>query len=295
MREAAAGVDGTDVVAELEELEQRMERLRALYEQYFLGFEKIEPSVLRKDVERRFWLLRRVQMRNTATRFKLQTLSQRYNTYQQYWQRCLREIDAGTYRRHVIRAEKRFGKEALTIAARRRLGAYRIGPATESPAEVPDESTAELSAEKSAARPAEAPIEHRAKQGKAPFLTSLTSSNLDIVDTSQQEDDFDLDWPDPAPPTSTDEFGELDFLESLMARGSTSPTRKTPPEQAGRILVRPSLGTPGVPSIQYTSSAPSAPSASITPEPSVASSASAAQTPPTDKLPVARRLFLLQQ
>ena len=37
----------------LEELENRLERLRALYEQYFLGFEKIEPAVARKDVDRR--------------------------------------------------------------------------------------------------------------------------------------------------------------------------------------------------------------------------------------------------
>jgi len=36
----------------LEELDQRLERLRALYEQYFLGIEKVEPAVARKDVER---------------------------------------------------------------------------------------------------------------------------------------------------------------------------------------------------------------------------------------------------
>ena len=99
----------------LSELEQRVERLRALYEQYFMGIEKIEPSVLRKDVDRRFWVLRREQIRNTAMRFKLNTINQRYNTYQQYWQRCIREIDAGTYKRHLQRAEKRFGTEAVEL------------------------------------------------------------------------------------------------------------------------------------------------------------------------------------
>ena len=67
----------------LEELENRLDRLRALYEQYFLGIEKIEPSVQRKDVDRRFWMLRREQIRNTARRFRLQTITQRYNTFQQ--------------------------------------------------------------------------------------------------------------------------------------------------------------------------------------------------------------------
>jgi hypothetical protein len=107
----------------LEELETRLERLRALYEQYFLGFEKIEPSVARKDVDRRIYVLRREKIRNTGKRFKLQTIIQRYNTFQQYWQRICREIENGTYKRHLARAERILGAEdMLTIAARRRFG-----------------------------------------------------------------------------------------------------------------------------------------------------------------------------
>ncbi len=114
-------LDELDVA--LEELETRLERLRALYEQYFLGFEKIEPAVARKDVDRRIYVMRREKIRNTGRRFKLQTLIQRYNTYQQYWQRICREIENGTYRRHVLRAERLMSPEQqLTIAARRRFG-----------------------------------------------------------------------------------------------------------------------------------------------------------------------------
>lgn len=104
----------------LEELEQRLERLRSLYEQYFLGIEKVEPAIARKDVDRRFWLLRRTKLRNTARRFRMQLLVQRYNTFQQYWLRICRQIENGTYIRHVIRAEKRFGRESVTNAAKRR-------------------------------------------------------------------------------------------------------------------------------------------------------------------------------
>jgi hypothetical protein len=110
--------DESDIA--LDELEQRLERLRSLYEQYFLGIEKVEPTIARKDVDRRFWLLRRTKLRNTARRFRMQLLVQRYNTFQQYWMRICRQIEAGTYIRHVIRAEKRFGREAVTIAAKRR-------------------------------------------------------------------------------------------------------------------------------------------------------------------------------
>ena len=90
----------------IEELETRVERLRALYEQYFMGFEKIPPAVVHKDVERRIYALRREKIRNTAKRFKLQTTIQRYNTFQQYWLRIMREIENGTYKRHVLRAER---------------------------------------------------------------------------------------------------------------------------------------------------------------------------------------------
>jgi hypothetical protein len=97
--------------------------LRALYEQYFLGFEKIEPAVARKDVDRRIYVLRREKIRNTGKRFKLQTIIQRYNTFQQYWQRICREIENGTYKRHVLRAERQMTPEMqLTIAAKRRFG-----------------------------------------------------------------------------------------------------------------------------------------------------------------------------
>src|SRR5262249_40732865 len=53
-------------------------------------------------------------------------LVQRYNTFQQYWQRVVREIENGTYRRHVLRAERTVGpSELLTVAARRRFGKER--------------------------------------------------------------------------------------------------------------------------------------------------------------------------
>ena len=99
-------MDSAELDNALAELETRVERLRALYEQYFLGIERLEPLIPRKDVDRRIWQLRREKIRNTAKRFKLQTIIQRYNTLQMYWQRICREIDRGTYRRHVLRAER---------------------------------------------------------------------------------------------------------------------------------------------------------------------------------------------
>jgi hypothetical protein len=113
-------VDAEEIGRLIGDLENRVERLRSLYEQYFMGIERIEPLTARKDVDRRLWALRREQIRNTGLRFKLETTVQRYNTYQQYWMRIVREIEAGTYQRDLGRAAQRFGDNAVTGFARRR-------------------------------------------------------------------------------------------------------------------------------------------------------------------------------
>jgi hypothetical protein len=99
----------TDVEKLIGELEIAVDRLRSLYEQYFVGIEKIQPAVPRKDVDRKIHLLRKEQIRNTALRFRFQMVLQKYNTYQTHWQRVCREIENGTYKRHLIRAQRRYG------------------------------------------------------------------------------------------------------------------------------------------------------------------------------------------
>jgi hypothetical protein len=90
------------------EAESGVERLRSLYDQYFMGIERIEPAVARKDVERRIQVLRRTQIRNTALRFRFQNVLLRYNTFTAHWMRICREIENGTYKHHLRKAKERF-------------------------------------------------------------------------------------------------------------------------------------------------------------------------------------------
>ncbi|HTQ46345.1 MAG TPA: MXAN_5187 C-terminal domain-containing protein [Polyangiaceae bacterium] len=105
-------MEPTEIEKSVGDLEVAVDRLRSLYEQYFMGIEKLEPTVPRKDVDRRIYALRKEQIRNTAMRFRFQMILQRYNVYQTHWQRICREIENGTYKRHMLRAERRFGEEA---------------------------------------------------------------------------------------------------------------------------------------------------------------------------------------
>lgn len=117
-----------EIEIQIGELEERVDRLRALYDQYFSGIEKLEPLILRKEVDRRLWMLRKVQIRNTRLRFKLQTVVQRYNTFQQYWARICRDIENGTYRRDMAKAAARFGESATqTALGRRRQAMFEKG------------------------------------------------------------------------------------------------------------------------------------------------------------------------
>jgi hypothetical protein len=99
-------VTPAEIQKELDELESRLERLRIKYDQYFIGIEKVMPFVQRKDVDRRFAQLHKEQFRNGGLRFRFQTMVQRFTTYQTYWGRIIRQIEEGTYKRDLIRAQR---------------------------------------------------------------------------------------------------------------------------------------------------------------------------------------------
>lgn len=99
----------------LDELQDRIEALKILYEQYFLGIEKLEPVKERRGVAR---IVRRVQTsqtKNTAIRYRLNSLNQRFLSYQNYWNRIVRQIEAGTYHRDLARVERDMKRRGIDM------------------------------------------------------------------------------------------------------------------------------------------------------------------------------------
>jgi hypothetical protein len=92
------------------DLEKRIERLKVLYEQFFLGNQRAEPLVARKDCTRKIIELQQINIRNTGLRFRFNTLVQRWNVYQSYWGRILRKIEQGTFVRDVQRAKRNMAR-----------------------------------------------------------------------------------------------------------------------------------------------------------------------------------------
>ena len=92
-----------DIEEVLDDLALRIGRLRVLYEQYFMGIEKMEPHTARKEVSRKIIELQQQNIRNTGLRYRFNTMVQKFSVYTTYWNRTLRAIEAGTYFRDVAR------------------------------------------------------------------------------------------------------------------------------------------------------------------------------------------------
>ncbi len=99
--------DGISISEVLDIQEKSIDRLRSLYEQYFLGIQKIPPVSLLREVERTFRDLAQFPMPNTANRFKLSALKQKFGSYNNYWRRTLQSIERGTYKRDIARLSRK--------------------------------------------------------------------------------------------------------------------------------------------------------------------------------------------
>ena len=102
----------SEVVLNVEEaldiVDKTMERVKSLYEQYFLGIQKQPPTFIHNDLERKLRDLQQVQIRNTALRYRYATLQQKFGSYNSYWRRTLRQIENGTY----VRSLAKIGRQA---------------------------------------------------------------------------------------------------------------------------------------------------------------------------------------
>jgi hypothetical protein len=106
-----ASVD--DIAELLDTVDLNLERVKTLYEQYFLGIQKQPPTFLHSDIERKLRDLTQLQIRNTGLRYRLATITQKFGSYNAYWRRTLRQIENGTY----LRSLSKIGREAIRTGA----------------------------------------------------------------------------------------------------------------------------------------------------------------------------------
>ena len=104
--------------ARLTEMERKLERMRGLYESFFMGIERSPPEVIRRDLNRQILEMQQVPISNASLRFRYQALTQRWVLLVTYWNRTMREIEAGTFSRDLAKAKRHMaqkGNSAITL------------------------------------------------------------------------------------------------------------------------------------------------------------------------------------
>lgn len=103
----AEAVKGSeDAMLQLTELEAELAELRGAYEQYFMGNERVPPLKKHEQFKKHYMRLKGAQVRQTAVKFRLESIGQKLLTYERLWERTLKEIENGTFKRDLARVQR---------------------------------------------------------------------------------------------------------------------------------------------------------------------------------------------
>jgi hypothetical protein len=94
---------------ELDVLDEDLTKLQVMYEKYFLGIDRRPPDQERKKVSAQLRGLRNTLVKNTGLKFRINTMFAKLISMERLWDRTLREIEEGTYKRDVFKAKYRQG------------------------------------------------------------------------------------------------------------------------------------------------------------------------------------------
>jgi hypothetical protein len=170
-----------DITELLDDLQKRMDRCKVMFEQYFLGIQKMPPSQLQVELERRIRKLTQTHISNTGLRFRFTTLSQKFASYNTYWKRTMRQIENGSYIRDIAKV----GRDAI-----------RLGK------DIPDELLAKMPKRmRERIQKDRAQVHERAKRAESQEADLLSSGkvrdnkrgNVHTLDEGDLLEDLDLD------------------------------------------------------------------------------------------------------
>ncbi len=114
--------DQEKVAVQAEELERELHALKARFDQFFLGLERKNPSRDAEDLRGRLVSLKGAFIRNTALKFRIQSLYQKFLAYDRLWQRTLKEMEDGTSRRDILRLRHKNELKKLETARSKPAG-----------------------------------------------------------------------------------------------------------------------------------------------------------------------------
>lgn len=98
--------DSEDAMQRCNELESELAELRAAYDQYFQGNERLPPLKKHDVFKKSFMKLKGSHVRQTAAKFRIESIGQKMLTFERLWERTIQQIEAGTYKRDLMRLKR---------------------------------------------------------------------------------------------------------------------------------------------------------------------------------------------
>ncbi|MEW6776301.1 MAG: MXAN_5187 C-terminal domain-containing protein [Bdellovibrionota bacterium] len=118
--------DQTPEMVQLSQFEAQTEKLRNDFEMYFRGIEKKPPTDTWEALKKEIRKILQVKSNNTGYKFRRQSVSQKWTSFNTYWERIMKQIEDGTYARQVFLAKvHERARKPLTIPP---LEAAKTGP-----------------------------------------------------------------------------------------------------------------------------------------------------------------------
>ncbi len=112
---------------ELTILENKVKQAKLEYEQYFSGTRPREPQLLRGEIQKTILKYTNQPIQNTAGRFRFNSINSRFQAFKRQWDTVLRQIEAGTYKRHVFKADLHDRERGLGVGGPAGGAASRSG------------------------------------------------------------------------------------------------------------------------------------------------------------------------
>lgn len=111
MADGSAIKGSEDAMQRCNELDAELAELRAAYDSYFMGNERLPPLKKHEGFKKQFMKLKSTFVRQTAAKFRIESIGQKMLTFERLWDRTIKEIEAGTYKRHLARLKRHGGQE----------------------------------------------------------------------------------------------------------------------------------------------------------------------------------------
>src|SRR2546422_324035 len=78
---------------EIDAIDAEIAQLRNTYEQFFLGIERRPPTEQHKDIKKRIDRIKGSFVRQTALKFRINTLHSKFLSFERLWERTKKEIE----------------------------------------------------------------------------------------------------------------------------------------------------------------------------------------------------------